>query len=112
MVTHKSNIYATTYPTVMRTLKNGNAMWGQEKLNIVDGSDLLSDQGRDEENIRKWKMRDAKCQYYIVRTIENHVKTHIVICTTAKEMYDTLKKIYQRDTSQQKCIAMAVHTTL
>jgi hypothetical protein len=44
-------------------------------------------------------MRDAKCQYYIVRTIEKHVKTHIVTCTTAKEMYDTLKQIYQRDTS-------------
>ncbi|PNF36207.1 hypothetical protein B7P43_G09724 [Cryptotermes secundus] len=76
-------------------------MRAEELINIVDGSDLLSDQGRDKENTRKWKMRDAKCQYYIVRRIE---KTHIVTCTTAKEMYDTLKQIYQRDTSQQKCL--------
>jgi hypothetical protein len=28
--------------------------------------------------------------------------SHIVTCTTAKEMYDTLKQINQQDTSQQK----------
>jgi hypothetical protein len=38
--------------------------------------------------------------------IEKHVKTHIVTCTTAKEMYDTFKQIYQRDTSQQKCLLL------
>ncbi|PNF34311.1 hypothetical protein B7P43_G15816 [Cryptotermes secundus] len=81
-------------------------MHAKELINIVDGSDLLSDQGRDEENIRKWKMQDAKFQYCIVRTIEKHVKTHIMTCTTTKEMYDTLKQIYQRDTSQQKCLLL------
>jgi hypothetical protein len=63
-------------------------MRAKELLGIVDGSALLSDQERDEENIRKRKTRDAKCQNYIVRTIEKHVKTHIVTCTTAKQMYD------------------------
>jgi hypothetical protein len=37
---------------------------------------------------------------------DNHLKTHIVTCTTAKEMYDTLKQIYQRHTSQQKCLLL------
>ncbi|PNF26041.1 hypothetical protein B7P43_G06357 [Cryptotermes secundus] len=81
-------------------------MCAKELINIVDGSDLLSDQGRDKDNIRKWKMQDAKCQYYIVRMIEKHVKTHIVTRTTAKEMYDILKQIYQRDISQQKCLLL------
>jgi hypothetical protein len=38
-------------------------MRAKELMSIVDGSDLLSDQGKDEENIKKWKTRDAKCQY-------------------------------------------------
>jgi hypothetical protein len=37
-------------------------MRAKELMSIVDGSDQLSDQARDEENVRKWKMRDAKCQ--------------------------------------------------
>jgi hypothetical protein len=47
-------------------------------------SDLLSAQGKDEEKIKKWKIKDAKFQRYLVRTIEKHVKPHIVTCTTAK----------------------------
>jgi hypothetical protein len=59
-------------------------MRAKELINIVDGSDLLSDQGKDKENIKKWKIQDAKRQYYIGRTIEKHVKTHIMTRTTAK----------------------------
>ncbi|PNF39991.1 hypothetical protein B7P43_G15692 [Cryptotermes secundus] len=52
-------------------------------------------------------MEDAGFKVPVVhRTIEKHVKTHIVTCTTAKEMYDTLKQIYQRDTSQQQCLVL------
>jgi hypothetical protein len=29
-----------------------------------------------------------------------------VTCTTAKETYNTLKQIYQRDSSQQKCLLL------
>jgi hypothetical protein len=31
-------------------------MRAKELMGIVDGSDQLGDQGRDEENVRKWKM--------------------------------------------------------
>jgi hypothetical protein len=37
----------------------------KELMSIIDGSDRLSTQGKDEENIGKWKMRDAKCHYDI-----------------------------------------------
>jgi hypothetical protein len=81
-------------------------MRAKELMSIVAGGDLVSDQGKDEENIKKWKTRNAKCQYYIVGTLEKHVKTHILTCTTAEEMDDTLKQVYQRDTSQQKCLLL------
>ncbi|PNF30052.1 hypothetical protein B7P43_G05342, partial [Cryptotermes secundus] len=116
-ITKKMAITETEEVTHLPELKDADSfpLWdfeikilmrAKELINIVDGSDLLSDQGRDEENIRKWKMKDAKCQYYIVRMIEKHMKTHIVTCTTVKEMYDTLKQIYQRDTSQQKSLLL------
>ncbi|PNF29047.1 hypothetical protein B7P43_G14045 [Cryptotermes secundus] len=56
-------------------------MCAKELINIVDGSGLLSDQGRDKENIRKWKMQDAKCQYYIVLLCIVYANTfHVTHC--------------------------------
>jgi hypothetical protein len=34
-------------------------MRAKELMSIVDGSDLVSDQGIDEENVKKWKTRNA-----------------------------------------------------
>jgi hypothetical protein len=34
-------------------------------MSTIDGSDLLSAQGKDEEKIKKWKIKDAKCEYYL-----------------------------------------------
>jgi hypothetical protein len=70
-------------------------------MDVVDGTDLM-EKGRDEEKIRKWKTKVAKAQFYILKTIDMPVLTHIVSCTSAKEVYEILKSIYQRDTTQQK----------
>jgi hypothetical protein len=53
--------------------------------------------------IKKWKTRDSKAQYYIVMTIDKHITPHIINCKTSKEMFDTLKGIYERDSEYQKC---------
>jgi hypothetical protein len=37
----------------------------REVMDIVDGTDLLMEKGRDGEKIRKWKTKDAKAQLYI-----------------------------------------------
>jgi len=74
----------------------------KELMDIVDGHETLEAQ-TDDAKKKKWNSKDAKAQHYILMTIENKIKPHILSCTTAKDMYDTLKVIYQRDTSQQKC---------
>lgn len=71
-------------------------------MGIVDGSEKLSED-EDTKKIELWKSKDAKAQYMILQTIEHSVKLHIVTCETSKDMYDTLKTIYKRDSSQQKC---------
>lgn len=92
-----------------------NAMWdfeikilfrAKELMDIVDGNELLTQQGTDAAKIKQWKMRDAKAQHYIVKTIDRQVKSHILTCNTSKEMYDTLKIIYRKDTTAQKCFLL------
>lgn len=70
-------------------------------LELVDGTETL-DQQEDAPKVKLWKARDAKAQHMILMTIEQHVKMHIITCETAKHMYDTLKALFQRDTTQIK----------
>jgi hypothetical protein len=53
-------------------------------------------------------MKDERCKMPILQCENNRKtsKTRIVTCKTAKKMYDTLKQIYQRDTSQQKYLLL------
>jgi len=74
----------------------------RDLIDIVEGTETLESQ-TEESKVKKWRTKDAIAQHYILLTIENRVKPHILSCTSSKEMYSTLKKIYQRDTSQQKC---------
>lgn len=68
---------------------------------IVNGEDVLA-QDANANVTDQWKTKDAKAQYYILRTIDQHVKPHILTCETAKDMYDTLKNIYDKQSAQQK----------
>lgn len=54
------------------------------------------------EKVSAWEQKDALAKYFILRTIDVNVKTHILTCETSKQMYDTLSKIYQKNTDQQK----------
>ncbi|KAK7791259.1 hypothetical protein R5R35_005581 [Gryllus longicercus] len=68
---------------------------------VVSGAKLLCECGSDEHKQKTRHTEDAKAQYCIVRTIDKMVKK-ILACGTSKEMYDTLKTIYTRDTAQLK----------
>lgn len=81
----------------MQILYKAKQLW-----EVVHGDDILANHGRDEKAIKAWNAKDAKAQYYIVRTLDKMVKGHILSCTTSKEMYDTLKSVYRRDTGQIK----------
>lgn len=56
---------------------------------------------------RVQETKDVKAQHYIVTTIDRSVmQQHIIICTTAKDMFKKLKSIYEQDTEQQKCLLL------
>lgn len=78
----------------------------KELMDVVDGSDSLKTVEADESKIKKWKSKDAKAQHFILMTIDQQVKPHILTCSSSKEMYDTLKRIYERESSQQKCLLL------
>ena len=69
---------------------------------IVNGVELLEEVATDEEKKKDWLHRDAMAQSFISRTVDKTVKSHILTCETAKEMYDTLKVIFARDSVQLK----------
>lgn len=75
-------------------------------MDIMNGSETLEQQGEDGKKIKEFKLKDAKHQHIILMTVEHSVKLHLVTCESSKDMYDTLCKIYKRDTSQQKCILL------
>lgn len=81
----------------MQILFKAKQLW-----EVVNGEDLLANHGRDETKLMAWKTKDPKAQYFIMKTIDKLVKGHLLACTSSKEMYDTLKSIYRRDTSQIK----------
>ena len=69
---------------------------------VVDGTELLDERVTGKEKRDEWITKDAKAQYYIVRTLDRPAKNHILSCTTSKQMYDALTAIYRRDTTQLK----------
>ena len=69
---------------------------------IVDGTESY-DPNSNSSRRKKWQSRDDQAEQIIVSSIEQELVSHILTCTTAKEMYDKLKEVYQRDTEQQKC---------
>ena len=74
----------------------------RDLIGIVDGTEKLED-ATTAATQKDWNSRDAKAQHYIVSTLDKSVIPHIITCTTSKQMFDSLKIIYERDNNQQKC---------
>ena len=75
----------------------------KEMIAVIEGEDLKEKKDMNQEETRRWNMKDAKAQYWIVSTIDRSVVHHIMTCKTAKEMFQKLKLIYEKDTETQKC---------
>lgn len=73
----------------------------KDLLKFVDGTVTLDEVPVDQHD--DWREEDAKAKLYIMMTTEKSVKQHLLSCSTSKEMYDKLKKIYEKDTEHQKC---------
>ncbi|PSN49261.1 hypothetical protein C0J52_08194 [Blattella germanica] len=51
----------------------------------------------DEEKQQKWTTRDTIAQHIILRTVDKTIKVHLMTCNDSKAMYDTLVRIYNKD---------------
>lgn len=69
---------------------------------IVNGDKLLSSVEKEEDKT-KWVRNDAKAQKLIVTSIDKKYMMHIMDCTTSKEMFEKIKNIFERSTSEQIC---------
>lgn len=49
-------------------------------------------------------MKDANVQKIIITTVDRKPVVHILNCKTVAEMWKNLQTIFQRDSTQQKCI--------
>lgn len=74
----------------------------EQLMEIIDGSNTLAMCGSDSEKQTKWKTRDATAQHVILKTIDREVKLHLMTSENAKEMYDTLVRIYKKETDIKK----------
>lgn len=48
-------------------------------MDIVEGKETL-ELCDTEEKRKKWKQKDSKANYYIMRTIDKKIKTHVLCC--------------------------------
>jgi len=97
------------------TNKNTYPMWffevkilfrAKQLWDIVEGTSKLADCENDESKIDKWKTKDAAAQHVILRTVDKSVKVHLMTCDSAKDMFNTLTRIYKKDSSQEKCLLL------
>jgi hypothetical protein len=77
----------------------------KEILEVLTGTEAKPTADRALE-VQKWEAKNAKAQYYVVTMIDSSITPHIMMCTTSKQMLDILNNIYQRDSSQQKCMLL------
>lgn len=61
---------------------------------------------KEPDDIKAWTIKDAEAKNYILATIHQTVKSHIMMCTTSKEMYSKLQTIFEKDSEQQKCLLL------
>src|SRR5436190_139925 len=59
-----------------------------------------------EQQKADWLRKDARAQKLIVTSLEKQPLTHILTCESAKEMFQRICSVYERDTEQQKCLLL------
>lgn len=62
-----------------------------------------SKRGGTEKDKLAWDTADNKVQRIIISTIDKSCLVHLLTCTTAFEMNNKIKELFERDTETQKC---------
>lgn len=65
---------------------------------VVSGVEVKSEEGSDKDK-KEWKKKDSDARYCIVATLDKSLIKHIQTKKTAKEMWDTLVKLFESDTT-------------
>lgn len=91
---------AATFPMWEMEMK---ILFAAQQLDvIVDGTSTKESCGEDSKKILDWNTKDARAKYLILRTVSNSAKSHLLVHTTSKDMFDALCKVYKRDSLQTK----------
>lgn len=72
---------------------------------IVDGTRVRPPAGQD-ELMKAWIKDNAKAMYLISKSIEYRQLESLLVCTTGKEMWDSLARIHQQNTVANKLLLM------
>ena len=52
-------------------------------------------------NLVAWRKNDVKAQKILMDSVKNHLVSHLSKSETTKEMFDSLKKLFERDSASR-----------
>ena len=55
----------------------------------------------DATQLAAWKRNDVKARKILMDSVKNHLVSHLAKLETAKEMFDSLKKLFERDSASR-----------
>ena len=64
-------------------------------------NDIPKPAEEEHENLASWKKHDVKARKILVESVKSHLLFHISKAATAKEIFDILKKLFERDSTSK-----------
>ena len=55
----------------------------------------------DPNQLAAWRKNDFKARKILMDSVKNHLVSHLSKSETAKEMFDSLKKLFERDSANR-----------
>ena len=55
----------------------------------------------DATQLAAWKSNDVKARKILMDSVKNHLVSHLAKSDTAKEIFDSLKKVFERDSASR-----------
>ena len=82
-----------------------------EEYDVMDFAVKEVPRPEEEERQAAWKRHDVKARKILMDSVKSHLIFHISKAATAKEMFDTLKNLFERDsTSKSIALRTQLHT--
>ena len=84
-----------------------------EEYDVVDFAvkDIPRPEAEEEDRLAAWRRHDVKTRKILIHSVKSHLLFHISKAATAKEMFDTLKNLFERDsTSKSITLRSQLHT--